>query len=109
MTGGVIYNVPATVTKLHHKGLNEIVVLKNFRQAAFMKNLNYYNKSSVYSLIWNKIGFYPVWKIKSVSGYSAGFSIFKENGGTYLADAIVANPGSFLSKPESYIIVYKLP
>lgn len=108
ITGGLIYNIPATVNKFYSNGKHEIVVLKNHRQAAYLRHLNYYTKSSIYSLVWNKIGFYPVWKIKSVAGYSAGFSIFKTNGIVYVADAIIANQGTMFTKPESYILIYKI-
>jgi hypothetical protein len=109
MTGGLIYNVPATVSKFNNKGKYAIVVLKNFRQAAFLKHLNYYTKSSIYNLVWNHIGFYPAWEIKSVAGYSAGFSIFKVKGNVYLADAIIASSGSAFTKSTSYIIIYRIP
>jgi len=107
-TGGFIYNVPAQLGEFTHKGKLEIIALKNYRQAAFLHNLNYYVKTSVFSLAWNKIGFYPVWEIKPMSGYSAGFSIFKTGGNFYLADGIVENPGSPLTNPKSYIAIYKI-
>lgn len=107
-TGGLIYNVPAQVDEFYNNGKLEIIVLKNYKQAAFLHNLNYYKKSSVFSLIWNKIGFYPVWEIKPVSGYSAGFSIFKDGKNIYLADGIVSNPGSAFTNPKSYIAIYKI-
>ena len=108
VTGGLIYNVPAQVSKFSINGKDGIVVIKNYRQGAFMRHLNYYTKNSVYNLVWNSMNFYPVWKIRSVAGYSAGFSIFKLNKKTYLANAIVQNSGSLFSKPESYIAIYKL-
>jgi hypothetical protein len=107
-TGGLIYNVPAQIEGFSHKNKLEIIALKNYGQAAFLHNLNYYVKTSVFSLAWNKIGFYPVWKIKSMVGYSAGFSIFKAGGNIYLADGIVENPGSPLTNPKSYIAIYKI-
>ena len=107
-TGGLIYNVPAQLEEFTHKGKLEIIALKNYRQAAFLHNLNYYVKTSVFSLVWNKIGFYPVWEIKPMAGYSAGFSIFKVGGNVYLADGIVENPGSPLTNPKSYIAIYKV-
>ena len=107
-TGGLIYNVPAQIEGFSHKNKLEIIALKNYGQAAFLHNLNYYVKTSVFSLAWNKIGFYPVWKIKSMVGYSAGFSIFKADGNIYLADGIVENPGSPLTNPKSYIAIYKI-
>jgi hypothetical protein len=107
-TGGLIYNVPAQLEEFIHKGKLEIIALKNYRQAAFLHNLNYYVKTSVFSLVWNKIGFYPVWEIKPMAGYSAGFSIFKVGGNVYLADGIVENPGSPLTNPKSYIAIYKV-
>ena len=107
-TGGLIYNVPAQLEEFTHKGKLEIIALKNYRQAAFLHNLNYYIKTSVFSLVWNKIGFYPVWEIKPMAGYSAGFSIFKVGGNVYLADGIVENPGSPLTNPKSYIAIYKV-
>ncbi len=107
-TGGLIYNVPAQIEEFSHKNKLEIIALKNYGQAAFLHNLNYYVKTSVFSLVWNKIGFYPVWKIKSMVGYSAGFSIFKAGGNIYLADGIVENPGSPLTNPKSYIAIYKI-
>ncbi|MHB1661386.1 MAG: hypothetical protein ACYCTD_04730 [bacterium] len=107
-TGGLIYNVPAQVDEFYHNGKLEIIVLKNYKQAAFLHNLNYYTKSSVFSLVWNKIGFYPVWEVKPVVGYSAGFSIFTEGKNVYLADGVVENPGSSLTNPKSYIAIYKI-
>ncbi len=107
-TGGLIYNVPAQLEEFIHKGKLEIIALKNYRQAAFLHNLNYYVKTSVFSLVWNKIGFYPVWEIKPMAGYSAGFSIFKVGGNVYLADGVVENPGSPLTNPKSYIAIYKV-
>ncbi len=107
-TGGLIYNVPAQLEEFTHKGKLGIIALKNYRQAAFLHNLNYYVKTSVFSLVWNKIGFYPVWEIKPMAGYSAGFSIFKVGGNVYLADGIVENPGSPLTNPKSYIAIYKV-
>ncbi|MHB1545551.1 MAG: hypothetical protein ACYCSB_08710 [bacterium] len=107
-TGGLIYNVPAQIEGFNRKGGIEIIALKNYRQAAFLHNLNYYVKTSVYSLKWNKIGFYPVWEIKPVVGYSAGFSIFRAGRNVYLADGIVENPGSPLTSPKSYIAIYKV-
>jgi len=107
-TGGLIYNVPAQLEGFAHKGKLEIIALKNYKQAAFLHNLNYYVKTSVFSLIWNKIGFYPVWEIKPVSGYSAGFSIFKSGKNIYLADGVVENPGSPLTTPKSCIAIYKI-
>ena len=107
-TGGLIYNVPAQVSKFHINGKDGIVVMKNYRQGAFMQHLNYYTKNSIYSLAWNNVNFYPVWKIRPVAGYSAGFSIFKLNKKTYLANAIVESSGSMFSKPKSYIAIYKL-
>jgi hypothetical protein len=73
-----------------------------------MQHLNYYTKNSVYSLVWNNVNFYPMWKIRPVVGYSAGFSIFKLNKKTYLANAVVESSGSMFSKPKSYIAIYKL-
>ncbi|MHB1665483.1 MAG: hypothetical protein ACYCT7_09540 [bacterium] len=108
VTGGLIYNVPAKVSKFYINGKDGIVVTKNYQQAAYLPHLNYYTKNSIYSLVWNKVSFYPMWKIRSVMGYSAGFSIFKFNKKTYLADAIVENSGSMFSKPKSYIAIYKL-
>ncbi len=108
VTGGLIYNVPAQVSKFHINGKDGIVVIKNYRQGAFMQHLNYYTKNSVYSLVWNNVNFYPMWKIRPVVGYSAGFSIFKLNKKTYLANAVVESSGSMFSKPESYIAIYKL-
>ena len=108
VTGGLIYNVPAQIRKLRINGKDGIVVIKNYRQGAFMRHLNYYTKNSVYNLVWNNMNFYPVWKIRSVAGYSAGFSIFKLNKKTYLANAIVQKSGSLFAKPESYIAIYKL-
>ena len=107
-TGGLIYNVPAQLEEFTHKGKLGIIALKNYRQAAFLHNLNYYVKTSVFSLVWNKIGFYPVWEIKPMAGYSAGFSIFKVGGNVYLADGVVENPGSPLTNPKSYIAIYKV-
>ena len=107
-TGGLIYNVPAQLDGWTHNGIREIVVIKNYRQAAFLKNLNYYVKGGVFDLSWNKIGFYPSWEIKPVVGYVAGFSIFKEGGSVYLSDGVVENPGSPFTKPKSYIAIYKL-
>ncbi len=107
-TGGLIYSVPAQIEGFRHKGKLGIIALKNYRQAAFLRNLNYYVKTSVFSLIWNKIGFYPVWEIKPMAGYSAGFSIFKDGGNVYLADGVVENPGSPLTSPKSYIAIYKV-
>jgi hypothetical protein len=108
-TGGLIYNIPAQMSELKHKkGVSDIVVLKNYREGAFLHNLNYYGKTSIFNLSWNKIGFYPVWEIKPVVGYSAGFSIFKENGIVYLADGIVENAGSPVTNPKSYIAIYKV-
>ena len=108
VTGGLIYNVPAQVSKFHINGKDGIVVIKNYRQGAFMQHLNYYTKNSVYSLVWNNVNFYPMWKIRPVVGYSAGFSIFKLNKKTYLANAVVESSGSMFSKPKSYIAIYKL-
>ena len=108
VTGGLIYNVPAQVSKFHINGKDGIVVIKNYRQGAFLQHLNYYTKNSIYSLVWNSVSFYPMWEIKPVVGYSAGFSIFKLNKKIYLANAIVENPGSMFSKPKSYIAIYKL-
>ncbi len=108
VTGGLIYNVPAKVSKFYINGEDGIVVTKNYQQASYLKNLNYYTKNSIYSLVWNKISFYPIWKIRPTVGYSAGFSIFKFNKKTYLANAIVKNSGSMFSKPKSYIAIYKL-
>ncbi len=107
-TGGLIYNVPAQLEGFNHKGKSGIIALKNYRQGAFLHNLNYYVKSSVFSLYWNKIGFYPVWEIKPVAGYSAGFSIFKVGKNIYLADGIVANSGSPFTSPKSYIAIYNI-
>ncbi len=107
-TGGLIYNVPAQITGFNNKGKKEIIALKNYRQAAFLRNLNYYVKTSVYSLTWNKIGFYPVWEIKPVVGYSAGFSLFRKGKDIYLADGVVENPGSPLTEAKSYIAIYKI-
>lgn len=106
----LIYNIPAGITKFHKNGNGklQIVVLKNHEQVKFMSNLNYYTKSSIYSLTWNNIGFYPAWEIKPVAGYSAGFSIFRANKSVYLADGIVEDPGSMFTKPKSYIIIYKI-
>lgn len=108
VTGGLIYNVPAQVSKFHINGKDGIIVIKNYRQGAFLQHLNYYTKNSIYNLVWNNVNFYPMWEIKPVVGYSAGFSIFKLNKKTYLANAIVENPGSMFSKPKSYIAIYKL-
>jgi hypothetical protein len=107
-TGGLIYNVPPTLVKYYSNGKFHVIVLKNFGQMGFVSHLNYYTKSAVYDLIWNKMGFSPVWKIKPVSGYSAGFSIIKNNNKVYIADAIVANPGSIFTKAQSYIVLYKI-
>ncbi|MGC8554157.1 MAG: hypothetical protein ACP5NA_01515 [Candidatus Acidulodesulfobacterium sp.] len=108
-TGGLIYNVPAQISGFNTAGKNpEIIALKNYRQGAFLHNLNYYVKTSIFCVSWNKIGFYPVWEIKPVVGYSAGFSVFKENGSTYIADGIVENPGSPLTSPKSYIAIYNI-
>jgi hypothetical protein len=107
-TGGLIYNVPPTLVKYYSNGKFHVIVLKNFGQMGFVSHLNYYTKSAVYDLIWNKIGFSPVWEIKPVSGYSAGFSIIKNNNKVYVADAIVANPGSIFTKAQSYIVLYKI-
>ncbi len=108
-TGGLIYNVPAQISGFNAEGKNpEIIALKNYRQGAFLHHLNYYVKTSIFCLSWNKIGFYPVWEIKPVVGYSAGFSVFKENGSTYIADGIVENPGSPLTSPKSYIAIYNV-
>ena len=107
-TGGLIYNVPAQLEKFGHKGKLEIIALKNYKQAASLRNLNYYVKTSVFSLSWNKIGFYPVWEIKPMAGYSAGFSIFKDGGNVYLAEGVVENSGSPLTNPKSYIAIYKV-
>ncbi|MHB1647002.1 MAG: hypothetical protein EVG15_10650 [Candidatus Acididesulfobacter diazotrophicus] len=108
VTGGLIYNVPAKVSKFYINGKVGIVVTKNYQQAAYLPHLNYFTKNSIYSLVWNNVSFYPMWKIRSVVGYSAGFSIFKFNKKTYLANAIVENSGSMFSKPKSYIALYKL-
>lgn len=109
-TGGLIYNIPAKLTESNNKNgkKTEIIVLKNHRQIAFLHNLNYYTESSVYSLAWNSIGFYPKWEIKPVEGYSAGFSLFRTGKKVYLADGIVADQGSILTKPKSYIIIYRI-
>jgi len=107
-TGGLIYNVPPTLVKYYNNGKFHVIVLKNFGQMGFVSHLNYYTKSAVYDLIWNKIGFSPIWEIKPVSGYSAGFSIIKNNNKVYIADAIVANPGSIFTKAQSYIVLYKI-
>ncbi|RZD15674.1 MAG: hypothetical protein EVJ46_09090 [Candidatus Acididesulfobacter guangdongensis] len=107
-TGGLIYNVPPTLVKYYSNGKFHVIVLKNFGQMGFVSHLNYYTKSAVYNLIWNKIGFSPIWEIKPVSGYSAGFSIIKNNNKVYVADAIVANPGSIFTKAQSYIVLYKI-
>ena len=108
-TGGLIYNVPAQISGFNTAGKNpEIIALKNYRQGAFLHHLNYYVKTSIFCVSWNKIGFYPVWEIKPVVGYSAGFSVFKENGSTYIADGIVENPGSPLTSPKSYIAIYNI-
>ncbi len=108
VTGGLIYNVPAKVSKFYINGKEGIVVMKNYQQASYLPHLNYYTKNSIYNLVWNNVSFYPMWKIRPVAGYSAGFSIFKFNKKTYLADAIVENSGSMFSKPKSYIAIYKL-
>ena len=107
-TGGLIYNVPAQLEKFGHKGKLEIIALKNYKQAASIRNLNYYVKTSVFSLSWNKVGFYPVWEIKPMAGYSSGFSIFKDGGNVYLAEGVVENSGSPLTNPKSYIAIYKV-
>jgi TolB-like protein len=107
-TGGLIYNVPPTLVKYYNNGKFHVIVLKNFGQMGFVSHLNYYTKSAVYDLIWNKIGFSPIWEIKPVSGYSAGFSIIKNNNKVYIADAVVANPGSIFTKAQSYIVLYKI-
>ncbi len=108
-TGGLIYNVPAQISGFNSSGKNpEIIALKNYRQGAFLHNLNYYVKTSIFCVSWNKIGFYPIWEIKPVVGYSAGFSIFKVNGSTYIADGIVENPGSPITSPKSYIAIYNV-
>ncbi|MCL4322100.1 MAG: hypothetical protein M1478_02840 [Deltaproteobacteria bacterium] len=108
VTNGLIYNVPAQVSKFHINGKDGIIVMKNYRQGAILQHLNYYTKNSVYSLVWNNVNFYPMWKIRPVAGYSAGFSIFKLGKKTYLANAIVESSGSMFSKPKSYIAIYKL-
>lgn len=105
---GLIYNVPAQLELSVHKGKTGVIVIKNYNQVSYLRNLSYYTKSSIYKLKWNRIGFYPVWELKPVTGYSAGFSTFKSKGILYLADAVVKNPGSMFSKPESYIIIYKI-
>lgn len=105
---GLIYNIPAQIEGLYHNGKLEIIVLKNYKQAASLHNLNYYIKNSIFSLTWNKVGFYPRWEIKPVTGYSAGFSIFKEGNNLYLSDGIVETPGSIFTKPKSYIAIYKI-
>ncbi|MHB8232360.1 MAG: hypothetical protein ACYDDB_05620 [bacterium] len=107
-TGGLIYNIPAQVNKFSRNGKLEIIVLKNYQQGAYLHNLNYFTKSSIFNLVWNQIGFYPIWEIKPVAGYSAGFSIFKEGKNVYLADGIVENPGSAFTTPKSYIAIYKI-
>ncbi len=107
-TGGLIYNVPSTLIKYYSNGKFHIIALKNFGQMGFVSHLNYYTRSAVYDLIWNKVGFSPIWKIKPVSGYSAGFSVIKKNNKVYIADAIVANPGSIFTKAQSYIVLYKI-
>ncbi len=109
VTEGLIYNIPAQVSKFRiNNGKDGIVVIKNYRQGAFLKHLNYYTKNSVYSLAWNKVNFYPVWKIRHVVGYSAGFSFIELNKKTYLANAVVESPGSMFAEPKSYIVIYKL-
>ena len=107
-TGGLIYSVPAQITGFNTVKNPEIIALKNYRQGAFLHHLNYFVKTSVFCVSWNKIGFYPVWEIKPVVGYSAGFSVFKENGSTYIADGIVENPGSPVTSPKSYIAIYNI-
>ncbi len=106
----LIYNIPTRLTKFYKTGNEklQVVVLKNYGQIRFMRNLNYYTKSSIYSIAWNNIGFYPVWEIKPIAGYSAGFSIFRINKSVYLADGIVKNPGSVFTKPKSCIVIYKI-
>lgn len=107
--GGMVYDVPPQLegSAVAGSGL-DIVVIKNYPQAAFLKNLKYYSKGAIFDLRWNKVGFFPVWEIKPVTGYIAGFSIFEKNGYSYLADGVVENPGSPLTEPKSYIAVYKL-
>ena len=107
-TGGLIYSVPAQITGFNTVKNPEIIALKNYRQGAFLHHLNYFVKTSVFCVSWNKIGFYPVWEIKPVVGYSAGFSVFNENGITYIADGIVENPGSPVTSPKSYIAIYNI-
>ena len=107
-TGGLIYNIPAQISGFNIHKKPEIIVLKNYKQGAFLHNLNYYVKTSIFCVSWNKIGFYPIWEIKPVVGYSAGFSVFKENGATYIADGIVETPGSPITSPKSYIAIYNV-
>ncbi|MCL6119984.1 MAG: hypothetical protein M0Z57_03585 [Deltaproteobacteria bacterium] len=107
-TGGLIYNIPAQISGFNIQKKPEIIVLKNYKQGAFLHHLNYFIKTSIFCVAWNKIGFYPIWEIKPVVGYSAGFSVFKENGATYLADAIVENPGTPFKSPKSYIAIYNI-
>ncbi len=105
---GFIYNVPAQMTGFSYAGKDNVVVIKNFNETAFLKYLNYYSKTAIYSLVWDKVGFFPAWNTKPIAGYSAGFSILRKGSQVYLIDAVVANPGSAFTSPKSYIAIYRI-
>ena len=95
------------ITDLDNDGKKEVLVTKNVDKAGgLLRKSRIFDKGAIECLAWDGIGLYPKWKSREVSGYISDFTLvdIDNDGRKELALSVVADPGTGLTKPKSYIV-----
>jgi hypothetical protein len=93
-------------------GKNELVVVKNTDagRRLFSKQ-RFYKSGTIECLRWDRVGFFPKWQARKISGYISDYRIgdLDADGVDELVFSVVEESGLIFGKTKSYIVAQTLP
>lgn len=100
------------VTDIDQDDKKEIIVANNQigMIGKIFDRVRSFKSGQVECLFWDTLGLYPKWKTRSVSGYISDIAVadFDNDGAKELVFCVVAESGSMLTMPKSYLVSWKL-
>lgn len=99
------------IADLDKDGKNEIIVVNNqeFSDRLFAR-LRTFKSGYIEGLAWNKLGFYPKWRTRKISGYISDYTIgdLNNDGRDELVFSTVAKTDLLSVKSRSYIATWSI-
>ena len=96
----------------HHKGANEVIVIKNIPKAGkLFERIRAYGKSEVYNFVWDGLGLSENWRSQKIHGYISDFQIKdidNDNQDELVVGIVQLSIKSMFKRAKSYVLAYDL-